>query len=512
MDRGAGGIATLDISGGLEVIALLLLFMQDDSTTRGERVTLGERDAGGEHPAGGERGVERELRRATSTSPSGARLPSTRSLVARHAVSPLTVQRVIQRLVAEGLLETRAGAGTFVAVRRRARRADHSWQTTALGAARSETFDVGSALAPTPVGVTALHYGYPMADLLPGRLVRAAIARAARSPLGLDRAPVAGLPELRAWFAADAAGANREAPAHPDDVVIMPGGQSALSSIFRALAAPGDAIVMESPTYWGAIEAARQAGLRIVPVARGASAPSIDEVDAAFGSSGAKLFYAQPHFANPTGALWSAADKRGMLGVVRAHGAYLVEDDWAHDFGIDSDVTSLFGDDPDGHVVYVRSLTKSVAPSLRVGAAIARGPARQRIQADRTVDDLYVSGLLQVAALDVLTNPGWPSHLRFLRGELRLRRDELAREVVRHLGAEALTAVPRGGLNLWLSLPERTDVAALAIRSRDAGVMIAPGNVWFPTEAPGPFVRLNYTGAPPEQFAPALETLAALLR
>jgi DNA-binding transcriptional MocR family regulator len=488
--------------------------MQDDSTTREERNTSATTSGASTRTSGtigGERGVEQQLRHATSTSAAGVRLPSTRSLVARHSVSPLTVQRVVQRLVGEGLLETRAGAGTFVAVRRRARRADHSWQTTALGEARSEPTVVGTALAPTPVGTTALHYGYPMTDLLPGRLVRAAITRAARSPLGLDRAPVAGLPELRAWFAADAAGANREAPAHPDDVVIMPGGQSALSSIFRALAAPGDAIVMESPTYWGAIEAARQAGLRIVPVARGAGAPLSDKVDAAFGSSGAKLFYAQPHFANPTGALWSGADKRGILDIVRAHGAYLIEDDWAHDFGIDFDVTSLFGDDPDGHVIYVRSLTKSVAPSLRVGAAIARGPARQRIQADRTVDDLYVSGLLQVAALDVLTNPGWPAHLRYLRGELRLRRDELAREVVRHFGNEALTSMPRGGLNLWVSLPERTDVADLVIRSRDAGVMIAPGNVWFPTEAPGPFVRLNYTGAPPEQFAPALATLASLL-
>jgi DNA-binding transcriptional MocR family regulator len=229
------------------------------------------------------------------------------------------------------------------------------------------------------------------------------------------------------------------------------------------------------------------------------------------GSAGARLFYAQPHFANPTGGLWNAADRSSLLDVVRAHGAYLIEDDWAHDFGIDSEVSSLFGDDPDGHVVYVRSLTKSIAPSLRVAAAIARGPARQRIQADHTVNDLYVSGLLQVAALDVVTNPGWASHLRFLRGELRHRRDEMAREVVHHLGPDALTAVPRGGLNLWVSLPERTDVTAFTARSREAGVMVVPGNLWFPAEEPGPFVRLNYTGAPAVQFAPALATLASLI-
>lgn len=460
---------------------------------------------------GGEAGVERQLRAVIAHSSAGVRLPSTRALVERHSVSPLTVQRVVQRLVTEGLVQTRAGTGNFVAVRARAVRADYSWQTTALGAARTDPLMISSAMAPTPAGAIPLHYSYPMAELLPERLVRAAIGRAVRSPLGLDRAPVAGLVDLRTWFATSAAPPHRVAPAHPDDVVIMPGGQSALSSIFRALAAPGEAIVMESPTYWGAIAAAKQAGLRIVPVARGAEAPEAEDLDDAFATSGAKLFYAQPHFANPTGALWSAAARASILGVVRAHGAFLVEDDWAHEFGIDADVSTLFGDDPDGHVVYVRSLSKSVAPSMRVAAAIARGPARVRIQADRTVDDLYVSGLLQVAALDVLTNPGWPTHLRALRTALRLRRDELARQVVEHLGADALTSVPRGGLNLWVRLPDRTDVAQLVTRTREAGVLLAPGADWFPAEPPGAFVRLNYTGAPTDHFGPALATVSSTL-
>ena len=451
------------------------------------------------------------LRALVGELPSGARLPSTRSLVAEHAASPLTVQRAVQRLVAEGLVETRPGAGTFVARRHERRRADHAWQSTALGPARTESGAVGTAMAATPPGAVALHSGYPLAELLPGRLVRAALVHAARTPLGLDRAPVAGLAELRAWFATDTAPPGAAAPAHPDDVVVMPGGQSALSSTFRALASPGDAIVMESPTYWGAIAAARQAGLRIVPVARDAAAPSAQDLDDVLASSGARLFYAQPHFANPTGALWDAGERAALLQVVRSRGAYLVEDDWAHDFGIDADVVPLFGEDPDGHVVHVRSLTKSVAPSVRVGAVLARGPALARIQADRTVDDLYVSGLLQVAALEVLTQPAWRAHLRWLRGALRSRRDELARQVVAHLGAEALPSLPRGGLNLWLRLPDRTDVAALVRGAREAGVVVAPGDDWFPAEAPAPHLRLNYTGAPPERFAGALAALAELV-
>jgi len=162
-------------------------------------------------------------------------------------------------------------------------------------------------------------------------------------------------------------------------------------------------------------------------------------------------------------------------------------------------------------VIYIRSLTKSLGPAIRVGAVIARGPALARIQVDRTVDDLYVSSVLQSAALDVLSDPGWKSHLRRLRSDLRARRDELARLVVAQWGSEALTQVPRGGLNLWVRLPDRVDVRALASRSARAGVILAPGNDWFPTEPTGSFIRLNYSGARIEQFESAVATVGGLV-
>lgn len=457
--------------------------------------------------------IEARLRSLVATRPVGEKLPSTRTLVAEHAASPLTVQRAVQRLVAEGLIETRPGAGNYVARPRIVRQADFGWQTTALGAARTDANAIGTTMATSPPDAIAMHSGYPTDELMPTRLVKAALLRSARLPSALHRAPVAGERELRAWFANEVApvGGARGQAASVDDVIITPGGQSAMSSVFRALAVPGDAIVMESPTYWGAIAAARQAGLRIVPIARGESAPLASELDDAITSSGARLFYAQPTFANPTGTLWNPAERSAILDVIRSRGVYLIEDDWARDFAIDADAPSLVAEDTDGHVVYIRSLTKSLSPSIRVGAVIARGPALARIQVDRTVDDLYVSSILQNAALDVVTDPGWRSHLRRLRADLGARRDELARQVVAHLGADALTMVPHGGLNLWVRLPDRVDVIDLARRSRDSGVVFAPGNDWFPAEPTGSFIRLNYSGARIEQFGTAAETIARLL-
>ncbi len=100
---------------------------------------------------------------------------------------------------------------------------------------------------------------------------------------------------------------------------------------------------------------------------------------------------------------------------MRDHGAFLVEDDWAHDFGISTTPRPVAAQDDDGHVVYLRSLTKSVSPALRIAAVIARGPARERILADRGAESMYVSGVLQAAALDVVTQPAWQTHLRSVR-------------------------------------------------------------------------------------------------
>ena len=458
-------------------------------------------------------GIEARLRELVATRPAGDRLPSTRALVSDHAASPVTVQRAVQKLVAEGLIETRPGAGNYVARPRLIKQADFGWQTTALGEARTDADAIGTTMAPVTPDSIAMHSGYPVDELLPTRLVRSAVQRAARSTTALQRPPIAGDRELRAMIARDVApvGDARGHAAFVDDVIITPGGQSALSSVFRALAVPGDAIVMESPTYWGAIAAARQAGLRVIPVARGAAAPLASDLDDAFASSGARLFYAQPHFANPTGTLWTADERRQILDVIRARGVYLVEDDWARDFAIDTDVSALVAEDTDGHVIYIRSLTKSLGPAVRVGAVIARGPALARIQVDRTVDDLYVSPILQSAALDVLCDPGWKTHLRRLRGDLRARRDELARQVVAQWGSEALPLVPRGGLNLWVRLGDRVDVKELAARSAQAGVIFAPGHDWFPAEPTGSFIRLNYSGARIEQFETAVTTIGELV-
>ncbi|MFI7578979.1 aminotransferase class I/II-fold pyridoxal phosphate-dependent enzyme [Kocuria kalidii] len=453
------------------------------------------------------------LREWIAAAAPGARLPSTRALAAQHQAGPVTVQKALRVLAAQGLVETRPGAGTFVRAVPTARPADYGWQTAALRAPRSPLRTVSTALRSTPNDVIAFHSGYPDRELLPERLVRSALGRAGRGEAALSRPPVVGLPELQSWFAHElrtVTPAGVTAPT-PRDVIVLPGTQSGLSSVFRALAGAGGPVLMESPTYWGAILAAAQAGVRVVPVPSGAHGPDAEELARAFEETGARLLYAQPNYANPTGAQWSAPLGRQVLDVVRAHGAFLVEDDWAHDFGITGTPVPLAAQDDSGHVVHLRSLTKSVSPALRVGAVVARGPARDRILADRAAESMYVSGLLQAAALDVVTQPGWQTHLRRLREQLHARRDLLLTSLREHAPRVHVEHVPRGGLNLWARLPDGTDLHRLVRECEAAGVIIAPGTEWFPAEPTGPFVRLNYAGPRPAAYPDGARILGEVL-
>lgn len=444
----------------------------------------------------------------------GSRLPSTRDLTTSYRVSPLTVQKALATLTGRGLIESRPGVGTFVRHHRRAVSGpDLGWQSTALGAEPALSSKVSATQrAPAPETL-ALHSGYPHPDLLPLPLVRAAIARASKSPAALERSPIAGLPELRSWFAAELAHATPSGvtPVGPHNAIVLPGTQSGLSSVFRSIVGAGRPMVIESPTFWGAILAAAQAGVTLIPIPSGPTGPEPADLDDALRRSGARAFYAQPTYANPTGAQWTPERSAQVTEVARAHGAFLIEDDWARDLGIDTDPRPLAVSDTDGRVIYLRSLTKSVSPALRVGVVIARGTAHRRILADRAAEGMYVSGVLQSAALDVVTRPGWSTHRRNLRGSLRLRRDTLVAALRAHVPDAELDHVPAGGLNLWLRLPEGIDVDRLAADCDGRGVAVAPGCEWFPTEPPAPYLRLGFAGADPARFAEAARIIGAAL-
>jgi DNA-binding transcriptional MocR family regulator len=447
--------------------------------------------------------IEGELRALIARSAPGTRLPSVRELARRHQASPVTVQRVVSTLEREGLVDAQPGHGTFVAHRARATVADVSWQTLTLDT-RPLPGDMLSALGTESApGLIPMATGYPDSSIWSLGLLSAAASRAGRRPEAWGRTAPQGLPALRSWFANDAGGGAR-----PDDAIIVSGGQAALSAAFRGLAAPGDAVVVESPTYVGAIEAARLAGLRLVAVPTDHDGVRPDLLDAALRSSGARLVYLQPTLANPSGATLATERRSAVLEAARAAGAFIVEDDYVRDFVSDLHHPPLLRDDADGHVAYIRSLTKSVAPALRIAGVIARGPAMARLRNARTVDDFFVSGMLQETALGVVTAPGWSRHLSAARRTMA-ERMRVALEAIDHVDLLELVVRPTDGFLLWTRL-HGVDDATFVQRARDRGVALTAGSAWFCTEPDASYVRWSVASSTTEQIAEAFRRLEGI--
>jgi DNA-binding transcriptional MocR family regulator len=444
----------------------------------------------------------------------GTRMPSTRRLVSSHRASPLTVQRAIARLVAAGVLETQPGRGTFVAAADPEQppptlTADRSWQSVALGAAPAGGEELQSLLEQPAPGAIPLSSGYLEPALQPLGALGPALARAARRPGAWERGEIAGRPQLRQWFAD-----QLDAGLSSDDVVICPGGQAALATAFRALARPGEAIVCESPTYLGALAAARLAGLTVVPVPSDDDGVRPELLDAALRRTRARLVYLQPLHANPHGAALVSDRRRPVLNAVRAAGAFVVEDDWARDLPAapgGSDVAPLIADDVDGHVVHLRSMTKVASPGLRVAAVAARGPVVDRLRVARAIDDFYVAGPLQEATLELVTAPAWRRHRTALQRGLADRRDALMQALADQLPELSRPRTPRGGLHLWQPLPRGADDVAIAARARNEGVVVFPGRPWFAGEPSGSFLRLTYAAAAPDRLVEGVRRLARAL-
>ncbi|MGH3303827.1 MAG: PLP-dependent aminotransferase family protein [Streptosporangiaceae bacterium] len=440
--------------------------------------------------------------------PPGTRLPSYRELQRRYRLSPATVQRLLAELSRRGVLVTRPGSGTFTAARRTARRdADLSWQTATLGSRAGLGPDLERLVDPLPPDAMGLASGFPDERLQPLGLLAAAASRAARWPKTWSRVPAQGLPELCSYLADEAGGGLTS-----DNVLIASGGQASLSAVFRHLCAPGDPLIVESPTYVGALAAARAAGLVLVPVPGDADGVLPDALADAFVRTGARLAYLQPRYANPTGTVLARDRREPVLAAAARAGAFLLEDDWMRDFDLGApSPPPLVSDDDDGHVIYLRSVSKPIAAGLRVSGLAARGPVLARLRRGRISDDLFVAPILQQIALDVLTAPGWPRHLGVLRRQLRERRDALVAAVRQLLPSARLDLVPAGGMHVWLRLPGQVGDEAVTAAAAARGLSVTPGRFSFPGEPPGSFLRLSYAEEDAAALRRAVDVLAAVL-
>jgi len=474
-----------------------------------------------------------ELRRrvqAGSLGP-GERLPPVRGLASALQVTPETVAGAYKRLVDEGYLRGEVGRGTFVAA-------------PPLGAEEDPLapFEAGGALppfaAPSPApgppaqrdllrlanqpGVVSFAASVAALELAPvDRLRQALEAVLAREGAGaLQVGPTQGYQPLRAAIAELLQ--QRGMQVEPSTVCVTSGCQQGIDLTAKVFVAAGDVVLVEQPSFLGALEAFRARGARVIGVPIEDDGLRVEALPALIQRYRPKLLYCMPTYQNPTGRSLGADKRRTLLRIAAAFDLPIVEDDSAGFFGLDgSPPPSLKAEDHAGYVIHLGTFSKLIAAGLRLGWLVADPPVFDKLVAAKYASDLSSDALIQRAVERLLRDGTLQTHLERARAIYRRRRDVLVAALGEPgaLPEEARFDVPAGGFNLWLELPRAgpssTELYLEAVRR---GVAFVPGPFFFSAGGGGAAsplalrgLRLSYSALEPTDLRRGVHLLSEAL-
>ncbi|WPB82243.1 PLP-dependent aminotransferase family protein [Archangium violaceum] len=460
------------------------------------------------------RAVIRDIERGR-LSPGDA-LPGTRALAVSLGIHRNTVDAAYRELVQQGWACAEPSRGTFISQalpvatpkgfggslrQRMPARPGFSLPREELSA---------EWLSPAPKGVLVFDDGAPDVRLAPAvalsRAFRRVLTGRARTALGVGDAR--GEPRLRQALA-EMLSRTRGLAAGADDVLVTRGSQMALFLVARALLRPGDVVAVEAFGYRPAWDALRLAGARLVGLPVDAQGMRVDALQALMAKRPVRAVYVTPHHQYPTTVTLTAARRMELLRLATEARVAVVEDDYDHEFHYEGrPVLPLASSDRAGCVVYVGSLSKLVAPGLRLGYVVAPAPLVRALSALRTVVDRQGDAPLERALVELLEEGELQRHARRARREYHARRDVLADSLHEELGGSVDFEVPAGGLALWARVDEALDASAWAERAASHGVHVTPGHA-FALEGHGPAAfRLGFASLTPQELREGVRRLA----
>lgn len=441
----------------------------------------------------------------------GDKLPSLRSLSARLSVSVTTVSQAYADMERKGLVEARSRSGFYVRAPRRlpepsgAPDAQPPRAVSRSGLIRTVLESVGDPTL-TPLGVIC-----PTRDLLPGKALARIMAAVLREhpERALEYAPIPGSLELRKQIALR--GLDHGADFGPSDVVITSGALEALYIALRVATRPGDAVLIQSPTYYCFLQLMETLGLRAIeiPSHPGRGIDPGDVADA-LGKFDIRAAIFSPNFNNPDGSLTPDEAKGEIAALLAAAGAPLVEDDVYGDLHFGQARPGTFkAHDTDGGVILCSSFSKTIAPGYRVGWMVP-GRFMDKALEIKATTNVCTASPTQMAVAEFLRRGLYDKHLRRLRTAVRTQRDVMLHHVGLHFPEGTRATRPEGGAVLWLELPGGVDGVDYFYRARALGIGVAPGGIFSTRDRFGGCVRLSMGGVWDQATERAVRTLGEL--
>ena len=313
--------------------------------------------------------------------------------------------------------------------------------------------------------------------------------------------------------------AQRGAPTAIDRLLVSTGSQQGLDLVARVLVDPGDVVLVELPTYTGAITAFRNLQAEMVGVpqeADGISLEALDAVHSALAAQGRRIrfLYLVPNFQNPTGLLIGLEKRQRLLEWAARRDVLIVEDDpyrelFFEDSTTEEEVRPIRADDEEGRVIYLSSFSKTLAPGFRVAWIDAPAALASKLEMAKQSEDLLTGSLDQRVIYEACRRGILQRQLPLLRRHYRQKRDVMVEALRSTFGDRLSWPPPRGGFFLWATLPDQIDADRLLPRAVDHGVVYVAGEAFFVNGTGKNLVRLSFSAPSPERIREGVRRFGA---
>jgi len=356
--------------------------------------------------------------------------------------------------------------------------------------------------------------GLPASELFP----TAELAELARDLLlsdgakALQYAPTEGLAVLRQLIT-DRLQSRFGLDPTPDEVLVVSGSQQALDLTGKLFIDEGDAVLCESPTYLGAINAFQAYRPRFVEVPTDDDGMVPAELERRLaGPDRAGFIYVVPDFQNPSGRRWSVDRRRALVEIATRHEVPVIEDAPYAELCFDGEaLPPVASFDTEGLVVFLGTFSKILSPGLRLGWIAADEEILRRYVLVKQGADLHTSSLTQLLAARFMLECDLDGHINRIRDAYRKRRDAMLSALDKHMPPGVSYTRPAGGLFLWLELPSGLDARALLERSLAENVAFVPGGAFFTEDGHDNTLRLNFSAMPVDRIAEGVRRLGRVL-
>jgi DNA-binding transcriptional MocR family regulator len=445
----------------------------------------------------------------------GEKLPSVRQLSQEQGLSMSTVYQAYYHLEGKGLIEARPKSGYYV------RYAPHKFleipeKTRPTNHVKQVSLDeIIRAVYQRLTSEETIYFSLsaPSLDMLPVAKLNKSLMWAMRNTKGhgVNYEEIQGNPGLRKQLARLAF--NWGGTYTANDVVITNGCMEALALSLMAVTQPGDVIAIESPTYFGIFQLAESLGLKVLEIpCDPVTGVDVDYLDNAIPKFNIKACVFIPNFNNPMGSCMPDENKEKLVRILEKHEVPLIEDDiyGEHYFGKERPSTcKVF--DKKGVVFYCASVSKLLAPGYRVGWCIPPAHVKDKVVKQKLMLNVSGTTLTQAAIAHFLATKRFDLHLRKLRSAIHTHCLRYMQAIADYFPEGTRLTRPRGGLMLWVALPENINAFELHNLAIQHNISIAPGHLFSSDQRYKNFIKICYGFPWNDKIDKALQTLGELI-